>query len=438
MKSMKSIAALLMALTISLSATACNTQTKQPAASTDSTGSTSSAGTAAPDFKGKTLTVGIWGGNDTETKSINIVKNGFESKTGAAVKFKVYTDYNTQIQADFAAKTAPDTFYVDVSMFKYIDSLGVLQPLDSKEMGAGNYYENMISAFSSQDGKLYAIPKDLSTLAMYYNTDLLSSVGMSKSDIPTAWEDFKAFLPKLQEKLDAKYGKGKVAAMTYNQDLSRNLHLLDRDGASVTDKDGKAALSSDGVLKNLDFILSLVKTGAYKTPKDLGLGWNGEVFGTGKCAIMEEGNWVYGTLKQNYPNIKFGVTDMPSYEGKKSSMFFTVGYGIYKNTQNTDLAKAWIQYATGSEGMYNWCTGTGTIPSRQDVADRMDLKSDPVLSVHLQQQQYAQPWTLGKYTSILNTAYQNFLPNAVSGKASLKDAMAQADKQANQQIDNAQ
>jgi multiple sugar transport system substrate-binding protein len=429
MKKFKSIAAFLMALTIVISATACSAKTNS---------STNSASSSQTNFKGQTLNVGIWSSSDTETKAINTVKNAFEIQTGATVKFKIYTDYNTQIQADFAAKTAPDTFYVDVSMFKYFDSLGVLQPLDTTEMGASNYYSNMISAFTSSDGKLYAIPKDLSTLALYYNTDLLSSVGMSKSDIPTAWEDFKTFLPKLQAKLDAKYGKGKIVAMTYNQDLARNMHLLQRDNASITDSNGKSALSSDGVIKNLNFILSLVNTGAYKTPKDMGLGWNGEVFGTGKCVLMDEGNWVYGTLKQSYSNIKYGVTNMPSYEGKKSSMFFTVGYGVYKNTQKTALAKAWIKYATGVEGMYSWCEGSGTLPSRKDVADRMDVKSDPVLSVHLNQESYAQAWSLGKYTSIINTAYQNFLPNAILGKTTIKNAMTQADKQANQQIENAQ
>ena len=111
----------------------------------------------------------------------------------------------------------------------------------------------------------------------------------------------------LQGKLDEKYGKGQVAAMTYNQDLARNIYILEAGGYSVSDDNGNARLSSDGVVDNMQFMVDLALTGAWKTPTDLGLGWNGEAFGVGKAAIMEEGNWVYTTLKNDYSDIRFGV-----------------------------------------------------------------------------------------------------------------------------------
>jgi multiple sugar transport system substrate-binding protein len=321
-------------------------------------------------------------------------------------------------------------------MFPFYATLGVLEELDATEMGASSYYENLLDAFT-YDGKIYAIPKDVSTLAMYVNTDLLESCGYTVADIPESLEEMVTFLPELQEKLDETYGANQIAAMTYNQDLARNLHLLERGGASVVDDEGYSTLSSEGVLTNLDFMLSLVDTGAYKTPADLGLGWNGEVFGTGKCVIMEEGNWVYGTLVQNYSDINFTVIDMPSYLGEKSSMSFTVGYGIYNQSDNIDLAKEWIKYATG-EGMATWCSGAGCLPSRADIAELMDVESDPVWATHLAQVDYAVPWQKGTTISIVNTAYQNYLPTIISGEATAADAMAKADKQANDEIANSQ
>ena len=40
---------------------------------------------------------------------------------------------------------------------------------------------------------------------------------------------------------------------------------------------------------------------------------------------MEEGNWVYGTLRTDYSDINFGVKEMPSYNGTQYSMSYTVG-----------------------------------------------------------------------------------------------------------------
>jgi len=393
--------------------------------------------TEAPtDFSGKTLSVGIWGGNDAESAALNQVITDFETKTGAEIELKTYTDINTQIQADFIGGTAPDVFYVDANMFPFYASLDVMLELDKTEIGTDAYYANLLKAFTTKDGKINAIPKDFSTLAMYVNTDLLEAVGLTSSDVPTSLEDMVTFLPELQDKLDTKYGVGQVTAMTYNQDLARNLHLIERNGTSVTDENENSTLSSDGVLKNLDLMMKLINTGDYKTPAELGLGWNGEAFGTGKCVIMEEGNWVYGNLKQNYPDVKFEVKDMPTYLDEKSSMSFTVGYAIYSGAKEVELAKEWIKYATGIDGMTTWCSGAGTLPSREDVAEKMNIESDPVWKTHLAQVEYALPWQKGTTISIINSAYQNYLPSAISGEMSIADAMKKADEQANDQIEN--
>lgn len=382
------------------------------------------------------MSLGVWGGNDAEAAALNQVIADFEANTGAKVELKTYTDINTQIQADFIGGTAPDCFYIDGAMFPFYASLGVLEPLDNEEMGVADYYPNLIDAFT-YDGTVYGIPKDTSTLAMYVNTDLLTEAGYTLEDIPANLEDMVTFLPELQSKLDEKYGANQVTAMTYNQDLARNLHLLERNGGSVADENGNATLSAEATLKNLDFILSLVNTGAYKTPADIGLGWNGEVFGTGKCVIMEEGNWVYGNLVQNYPEINFEVIDMPAYLGEKTSMAFTVCYAIYNQSENKDLAKEWIKYATG-DGMATWCSGAGCLPSREDVATAMNVADDKVLATHLAQVDYAMPWQKGTTISIINTAYQNYLPTVISGEKTSAEAMANADKQANDEIANSQ
>jgi len=390
------------------------------------------------DYSGKKLTVGIWGGNDAEEAAINKVKDDFEALTGASVEFKVYTDYNTQLQADFIGQTAPDVFYVDGAMFAFYSSLEVMEVLDPAEMGTDAYYENLLGAFTTDGGDILCIPKDVSTLATYYNTDMLEAVGMTGDDIPEALEEYPAFLTDLQAKLDEEYGAGQVTAMSYNHDLSRMLHLLERDGASIANDDDSANLSDAAVLDNFKIIMELVDTGAYKTPSEVGLGWNGEAFGAEKIAIMEEGNWVYKTLVDDFSDVNFGVKDMPSYNGEKSSMSFTVGYGVYAGSDEKELAKEWIRYATGVEGMTTWCSGAGCLPSRDDVAENMDVRSDDVWATHLDQQAYAKPWQAGINIDTINSNFQNFFPGATKGETTIAEAMEKADSQANSEIGNAQ
>lgn len=417
--------------------TGCGGASSTSTASSGSTGE--SAGTAAGEqsFAGRTLTVGIWGGNDQETAAINQLKANFEAKYGCTVDLKVYTDYNTQLQADLIGQTAPDCFYVDGSMFPFYGSLGVMEPLDPAEYELDQFYPNLVEAFTNEEGEVLCVPKDVSTLATYYNIDLLEACGYTADDIPDNYDDYKTFLTDLQAKLDELYGKNQVAAMTYNQDLSRNLYILQDGNEGLCDAEGNATLTSDSVVNNMQYILDFIDAGLWKTPTDLGLGWNGEAFGTGKVAIMEEGNWVYGTLKNDYSDINFGVKEMPTYNGTQYSMSYTVGYGIYALSENKDMASAWIKYVTSVEGETIWCSGAGCLPPRADAAEAMDVESDPVWKVHSDMTACSLPWQLGNNLSIINTAYQNYFPLAVSGEMTAAQFLQAAQDQANQEIANA-
>ena len=73
--------------------TACGgSSSSSTAASTAASQAGSAAsGSGSADFSGRTLTVGIWGGNDQETAAINQLKDNFEADHGCTVELKVYT-----------------------------------------------------------------------------------------------------------------------------------------------------------------------------------------------------------------------------------------------------------------------------------------------------------------------------------------------------------
>ncbi|MCL1995311.1 MAG: hypothetical protein FWG63_03805, partial [Defluviitaleaceae bacterium] len=94
MKNLKNFSKLLAVLLFGFVLTACgNDQAATPG----------STGDGNRPFEGQTLTLGVWGGNDAEVAAIEAVRADFEAMTGAIIEWRLYTDYNVQIQADFAA-----------------------------------------------------------------------------------------------------------------------------------------------------------------------------------------------------------------------------------------------------------------------------------------------------------------------------------------------
>lgn len=403
-------------------------------------GSSTSSTSSSTNFKGETLKIGTWAGSPQETTAMKAQIAAFEKMTGAKVVNKVYTNINQQLPADFSAHTAPDVFYVDSSMYPFYAKEGVLKSLDSAAYGSkSDFYSKQMDAFST-NGTVYGVPKDMSNLAQFVNLKMLAKIGVKQSDIPTSYEALIAWLPGIQAKLDTAYGKGKVAAFGYDQDLARLLPIVSaNDSGFISDKgNGNSNLASSQVLSNLNMLEKLVATKATATPQSLGASNDGEALGTNKVLMIDDGNWDYLTLQQQYnlkPGTDFGVVPMPTFNGKSTAMSFTVGWSESAQTKVSALGEKWINYVTSKDGQTINIKGTGVLPTRPDLASAA-VNGDSVLKVFADQSSLATPWQYGTSLASVQTSFNNFLPNALSGKTSMADAMKQADAQADTAIKN--
>lgn len=382
--------------------------------------------TEAIDLTGKKVVIGRWGGNDAETAAFNAMVTAFKEKTGVEVEERVYSDYNTELQAELIGGSGPDVFYVDAYMAPFYTQQGVLMPLDEKTFQLDQFYPSLKDAFKTDD-KFYAVSKDYSTLALYYNKEFVK-----EADLPKTMEDLLGsdYLVKLKATLPKD-----MVAMTYNQDLARSLFMAEANGASVIKEDIYSNVADPKVMENLKLEYDAAKAGKIVQPSDLGMGWNGDAFGNKKTALMIEGNWVIGHLKTNFPDVDYGVVEIPTYAGKNGTMVFTVGYAINATSKSVEAATAFIQYATGTEGMATWTTGAGVLPSREDVAKATNVMDDILKVAHIAGAAYATPWQKGTTMDTINAEFRNFVPAFIKGEKSLEEALQSAQDEANKTIE---
>ncbi len=382
----------------------------------------------------KTVTVGIWNGNQGEEKAFTQMIGDFEKKTGIKVEKKIYTDYATQLKTDLIGGTAPDVFYLDVNIAPEMIKSNVVEPLSSyakdEEYNVDDIYENLINGFKDENGEVYAMPKDYSSLAVYTNDKLLAEAGFSKEDIPTELEKWPEFLKELQAKLP----QGKQACMI-DALLPRVLGFIEANGGEIINKEGYSNLQDEKVVETLNLVNSLYQNGSTNTATNLGYGWNGDAFGSEAAAIMIEGNWVVGHLRDNFSNVEFSTMEMPTYKGQKSSMLFTVGYAMNKETQNKENAWEFIKYATGNEGMTTWTTVSGTLPTRESVAKETKVADSEVFKPHIAGAEYGTVWQKGLTLPIVDREFSNYMPSIILGDMTVEDAMKKATETANKDID---
>lgn len=158
------------------------------------------------------------------------------------------------------------------------------------------------------------------------------------------------------------------------------------------------------------------------------------MFGQSKVAMVIEGNWAIPYLTETFPQLEFATAQLPTINDKKGTMVFTVAYVMNNLAQHK--AEAWelISYLTGKEGMQKW-TGTGfALPARKSVAKNLGYDQEPMRSPLVVGVSYATPWQVGQYPSAIVNNFDNQFVSALLGQQPLKQAIARAQNDANQQI----
>ena len=320
-------------------------------------------------------------------------------------------DYAQQRIADFSAGTPPDAFYVDSSLAPEWIEEGFLMPLDDYIEQTGfdtsQFYEGYLDAFRGPDGQIYGIPKDASTLAMFYNPDMLAEANVEP---PTNWEELRAAAEALTT--DDRPG------LCLSPSLDRALAFIYQAGGSIYNDDfSEVTFDSAETREALEFYLGLFEDGLAQSPAQIGAGWCGEAFDTERAAIVFEGNWLIPVLEGDTGEAAYEIAEMPQ-GAEQATLAFTVSYSIGADSENPDAGWALTSYLTGPEGMETWTSLGLALPSRQDVPTPEGR--DALIAGA----EYARPWSFTPGCADVNTAFNNAFTAAVEGSGSVDDIVS--------------
>ncbi|MFN6468172.1 MAG: ABC transporter substrate-binding protein [Nostoc sp. SerVER01] len=377
-----------------------------------------------------TIKLSGWGGSPVEQKLLRQVLQDFEAQHPTIkVKYEVISDqYMDVIKTRLVGEAAPDVFYLDALEAPFLMSQNVLEPLDNyitPEFDLADFEDTLLESFKYQK-QIYGLPKDYSTLALFYNKKAFATAGLNSP--PTTWDELRSYSKQLTGKLN-RYGFGEIP------ELARQAYKIKAFGGQIVDQNGYATFASQASLQGLQLVIDQYQKDRSSAQKsDVGTNSGSEMFGQSKVAMVIEGNWAIPYLTETFPQVEFATAPVPTINDKKGTMVFTVAYVMNKQAQHK--AEAWelISYLTGKVGMQKW-TGTGfALPTRKSVAKNLGYDQDPLRSPLVAGVDYATPWQVGKYPAAIVNNFENQFVSALLGQQPLKQAMVHAQNQANQQI----
>lgn len=383
-----------------------------------------------------TLKLSGWGASPAEQRLLNQVLRDFEATHPMIkVRFEVIADqYMDVIKTRLIGDAAPDVFYLDALEAPFLMQQQVLEPLNTyitSDFDLADFEPTLLQPFTFRT-QIYGLPKDYSTLALFYNQSAFTAAGLTQP--PHTWDDLLRASKQLTVDRDGdgtpdQYGFGMIP------ELARQAHAIRAMGGQTVDANGYATFASEAGLRGMELAVQQYRGDRTAArPLDVGTNNGSEMFGQGKAAMVMEGNWAIPYLQDTFPNLKFATAEAPQINDQPATMVYTVAYVM--NQQTPHKAAAWelIAYLTGKEGMEQWTKTGFALPSRKSVAEKLQYERDRLRAPLVAGVRYATPWQIGQYSAAIMNNFNNQYLSAMLGQQPLAEAMLQAQESANQQI----
>jgi multiple sugar transport system substrate-binding protein len=389
-----------------------------------------------PDDRPVTLKLSGWGSSPVEARLLQQVLGQFEaSHPGIRVRFETIADqYMDVIKTRLIGDAAPDVFYLDALEAPFLMEQGVLEPLDgyiTPDVDLADFEPRLLNAFRTQQ-HLYGLPKDYSTLALFYNLDAFAAVGLAQP--PRTWDELETTSQRLTQDANQD-GKPEQYGLGVTPDLPRLVYLIQAYGGQVVNQQGDATFASQAALKGLERLIQQYRS--HRTavqPSDVGSSSASDLFGRGRAAMVIEGNWAIPYLQETFPKTRFATAEVPQMGDRPGTMVFTVAYVMNAKTPHKQQAWELIAYLTGKTGMQQWTSSGFALPTRKSVAAKLNYHRDPLRSPLVAGVTYATPWQIGKHPAAIMNHFNNQFTSAFLGQQPLPQALKRAQNAANQQI----
>lgn len=306
----------------------------------------------------QTVKVLIGSSGDAETDAVKKAVDDWARKSGQKAKAIVASDLNQELSQGFASGSPADVFYLSPDYLAGYAANGSLLAYGNM-MDTSGYYKSVLDSLTYK-GKLYAVPKDVSTLQLVINTTMWKDAGLTEKDYPTTWVQLGTVAQKLTKK--------GVKGLTFSGEYARIGAFFAQAGGGLV-KDGKVTANSDESVCALKEVKSLLTSGSTAYASDLGAGWGGEAFGAQKAAMVIEGNWLSGTMKSDYPSVQYKVIPLPSGPSGKETLQFTNEWGVAADSKNQKGALDLVKYLTTDSVVMGFSKAFGVMPVQKALSD---------------------------------------------------------------------
>lgn len=314
----------------------------------------------------ETLKFASWG-SKSEIEILKPVLKEFE-KENPDIKLEfmhIPQNYFQKIHLLFASNSAPDVIFINnlyLPIYAKSNLLENLKPHFENELN--KFYEKPLKALSySSDNELFAIPRDVSTLVVYYNKDLFDKQKIAYPNENWTLQDFLITAQKLTNKNSGTWG------VSYETDIMFWSPFLLSEGDYIFDENGNFTNQKFEELNSFKFYTDLVNKYHVAPRKSESASLTmAQLFLNEKIAMHISGRWLTPKYRSE-AKFNWDVITFPN--GKNGSVVDcnASGWAISKTSKQKNKAIRLIKYLSSKENIEKYTASGLIVPARIDVAN---------------------------------------------------------------------
>ncbi len=382
-------------------------------AASDSSAADTSAAPSTETAKKEPVELTVWSHlvQNTEVPELKKVAEEWAAKTGNKVKVLFdATSFQAYIQAANSSK-GPDIMYGVAN-----DNLGTFHtPKLLAEVPQGivttdKYSQGAIDAVTI-DGKQYAVPVAVESIALFYNTDKVATPPATWDELITKAKEvgFMMDISNLYMAWPLLSGKG---AYTYK--FNNGVYDVNDLGLGEPAKNGYALINS------------LVNEHKFMKADVNGTIANGN-FKNGKTGFFVGGPWDVADLKKQ-TSLKFAVTTLPAMDGNTMKTFMGVQTAyVSEKSKNKEAAWELVQYLNENAAIPLYKAGN-RIPALLSAQENQEFKADTYMTAFAAQAKVGEP--LPNIAEMQDTwqPYQDYMKLVLTKKLSVDEMAKKVDE----------
>ena len=345
---------------------------------------------AAQEAGGKaTISYGFWDSAQQEAVEAQIAAfNVHFPDITVEPQITPWEDYWAKLQTSVAGGEAFDVFWVNSASLPVYASKGALLPIDAI-VGAGGVdpavFPKQLVEMYGYEGKQYGLPRDMDTIALFYNKDIFDAAGVAYPTDAWTWEDFRSTAEQLTDADKGVWGAGMQTSWqeNYYNFIWQNGGRLLNDDRTVCLVDEPAAAEALAYLAGF-FAAELTPSIAVQQSNPVA----DTLFPAGKVAMMTGGSFRAGTYAAADANMD--VAPLP--QGKqRATAVHGLANVVWSGGKSPDAAMELVKFLAGAEAAKVLGDSGATIPSMSGTQDAwLAAAPDMNLKVFLDELAYAQ------------------------------------------------